>query len=260
MNIIKSITARWDNLLLRNYRLIGNGRSLSRLHNTQLGKRCFIVGNGPSLRAEDLTMLHEHGEITFAFNRIFQIFDKTPWRPTYFLSQDNLALSTSAREMAEIPAKAKFIPIEAKWYQGISIKGATYFHLVPNDERDYHLFSEDIPSQIYNSTTVAYTAIQLAVWMGFKEIYLIGTDHHFHTTRDRYGKIHIDPNAKDYFADDYNKKRNGEWLPNVDASTMAFESARDYADVHGIKIYNATRGGKLEVFERRDFDSLFELK
>ena len=190
MNPFVSLKAHFQNWILRHFNLTANGRKLARFHNLYLGQRCFVVGNGPSLRADDLSTLHEHGEITFAFNRIFQIFDRTPWRPTYFLSQDNLALSTSAAEMSEIPAKAKFIPIEAKWYQGVTIEGATYFHLVPNNERDYHLFSNDIPSRIYNSTTVAYTAIQLAVWMGFKEIYLIGTDHHFHTTRDRYGKIH----------------------------------------------------------------------
>lgn len=257
MNITASIKSRVRNVALRYFKFTTNGRKLKELQNKHKGQRCFIVGNGPSLRIEDLTTLHNHGEVTFAFNRIFQIFDKTPWRPYYFISQDSLALTTSAEEMSDIPAKAKFIPIEAKWYQGIQIEGAVYFHLTPNDEKDYHLFSKSIPSMIFNSTTVAYTAIQLAVWMGFKEIYLIGTDHHFHTTRDRHGKIHIDSNAKDYFADDYNKKRNGEWLPNVDASTMAFESAKAYADSMGISIFNATRGGKLEVFERRDFDNLF---
>ena len=39
--------------------------------------------------------------------------------------------------------------------------------------------------------------------------------------------------------------------------SLAYKAARKYADAHGIKIYNATRGGKLEVFERVDFDSLF---
>lgn len=48
------------------------------------GKRCFLIGNGPSLRAEDLTRLHEAGEITFAFNRIYNIFDQTPWRPSFY--------------------------------------------------------------------------------------------------------------------------------------------------------------------------------
>ena len=36
----------------------------------------------------------------------------------------------------------------------------------------------------------------------------------------------------------------------------AFQSAKLYAENHGIKIYNATRGGKLEIFERADFDLL----
>ena len=39
---------------------------------------------------------------------------------------------------------------------------------------------------------------------------------------------------------------------------LAYQSAKKYADAHGIKIYNATRGGNLEVFERVDFDSLFK--
>lgn len=43
----------------------------------------------------------------------------------------------------------------------------------------------------------------------------------------------------------------------LDFATMAFEKAKEYADGHGIKIYNATRGGKLEVFERVNFDALF---
>lgn len=257
MNITNSVKVRFRLLQLNFWGFCKEGLYLRKFHNYHQEKRCFIIGNGPSLNADDLTKLHEHGEISFAFNRIFQIFPKTPWRPTYFVSQDNLSLSTSAKEIENIPAMAKFIPIESHWYEGINIKGATYFHLVPNREDDYSLFSEDIAKEIYGSTTVAYTAIQIAAYMGFKEIYLIGVDHHFHTTRDRTGKIHIDETAKDYFADDYNKLRKGEWLPNVDCSTMAFESACTYANAHGIRIYNATRGGKLEVFPRIDFDSLF---
>ena len=37
----------------------------------------------------------------------------------------------------------------------------------------------------------------------------------------------------------------------------AYKIAKKYAETHGIKIYNATRGGEMEVFERVDFDSLF---
>ncbi|MBQ4379398.1 MAG: hypothetical protein II821_09430 [Treponema sp.] len=42
-----------------------------------------------------------------------------------------------------------------------------------------------------------------------------------------------------------------------DFATNAFFAAKRYADEHGVRILNATRGGKIEVFERVDFDSLF---
>jgi len=257
MALLESIKARYHNFAIKHFKFSNRGRKLKAFKNRAQKERCFIIGNGPSLRAGDLTKLHENDETSFAFNRIFQIFPQTSWRPTFFVSQDNLSLSTSAKEMEEIPAKAKFIPIESHWFNNINLKDAYYFHLAPNCD-DYGLFSDDISEAIYGSTTVAFTAIQIAVYMGFKEIYLLGIDHHFHTTRDRNGKIHVDNNAKDYFADDYNKLRQGEWLPNVDCSTMAFETAKKYADAHGIKIYNATRGGKLEVFPRVDFDKLFD--
>ena len=44
----------------------------------------------------------------------------------------------------------------------------------------------------------------------------------------------------------------------MDLQLAGYQKAKQYADAHGIKIYNATRGGKLEVFPRVDFDSLFE--
>ncbi len=37
---------------------------------------------------------------------------------------------------------------------------------------------------------------------------------------------------------------------------MAYMSLREYAKEHGIRVLNATRGGKLEVFERVNFDKL----
>ncbi len=40
----------------------------------------------------------------------------------------------------------------------------------------------------------------------------------------------------------------------------AFNVAKEYADQNGVKIYNATRGGMLESFERIDLDSLFSNK
>jgi hypothetical protein len=67
-----------------------------------------------------------------------------------------------------------------------------------------------------------------------------------------YGKKHSGHYVSDYDPEDFNS------LLSVDKTTKAYQSAKAYADAHGIKVYNATRGGKLEVFERVDFDSLFD--
>ena len=119
------------------------------------------------------------------------------------------------------------------------------------------MFSDNIAKYVVNSKTVVFTAIQFAVYMGMKEIYLMGVDHHFHTSINSQGEIVVDPTAKDYFSDDYNRDRENLYIPNTDLSTLTYVAAKEYADTHGIEIYNATRGGKLEVFPRVDFDFLF---
>ena len=91
--------------------------------------------------------------------------------------------------------------------------------------------------------------------MGFSKIYLIGVDHKYSIEVTPDGHIKRNAGVEDYF----DKKQNGCFAnpPQTYRSTMAYQAARKYADDHGIKIYNATRGGELEVFERVDFDSLF---
>lgn len=258
MNPINSIQAHFLNYKSKHFDVFPDGKALLRLKGIHTGKRCFLIGNGPSLRASDLDVLDRSGELSFAFNRIYHIFDQTAWRPTYYISQDGKMLAGCADEVAQIPARMKFIPAELKWYEGISIPDTQLFHIVNRTvEENIPDFSENIAKEVINSKTVVYTAVQFAVYMGIREIYLIGVDHHFHTSINAKGEIVVDPAAKDYFAEKYNEDREQLYIPNTDISTLTFVAAKNYADKHGIRIFNATRGGKLEVFERVDFDSLF---
>ena len=258
MNIIKSINAHFLNYKAAHFDKFPEGKALARLKNIHKNSRCFIIGNGPSLRASDLEKLRASGDICFAFNRIFHIFDQTLWRPTYYISQDGKMLSGCMDEVSQIDASIKFVPAELKWYEGINISGVWPFHIVNQEiEENIPAFSEDIDKYVCNSKTVVYTAIQIAVYMGIRDIYLIGVDHHFHTSMNANGEIVVDPTAKDYFSEKYNRDKEKLYIPNTDISTLTFVAAKRYADEHGINIYNATRGGKLEVFVRKEFDSLF---
>ncbi|MFR9211410.1 MAG: 6-hydroxymethylpterin diphosphokinase MptE-like protein [Intestinibacter bartlettii] len=221
------------------------------------GQRCFIIGNGPSLNVNDLEKLKN--EITFGFNRIYYIFNKTDWRPTFYCSEDLKIIQNSVKEINDLDIKDKFIPLIIKEDYGINIDSAIYFNQRYKPEKQIvPSFSENIVKKIDCGSTVTYTAIQIAAYMGFKEIYLIGVDHSFARYINEKGEIVEDKNLKDYFCEEYNKDKEKLDIPTTVVSTLAYQKAEEYSRQHGFRIYNATRGGKLEVFERVDFDKLFD--
>jgi hypothetical protein len=129
----------------------------------------------------------------------------------------------------------------------------------PQEENGKPLqFSDEVPRLLYNSSTGMYTAAQFAAYMGFKEIYLIGVDHHFHISKNSRGEIVVDNSVKDYFTDKYNEDKDKLYIPNTEKSTLTYVAMKEQCEKREIRVYNATRGGKLEVFERVDFDLLFE--
>ena len=260
IRISASIQARFIRpWMLKHFPATAHGKQLKEYENRFEGRRCFLIGNGPSLRAEDLTRLHEAGEITFGFNRIYNIFDQTPWRPTFYISQDEKMLGGCVDEVNGQDMGEKFIPIQLNWWNDIAIDGARYFNILPQDTEDPMAFgfSDDIASGIYHSGTGMYTAAQIAAYMGFKEIYFIGVDHHFRISQNSKGEVVVDNTVKDYFTEKYNEDKANLYIPNTEKSTLTYVAMKRHCDSRGIRIFNATRGGKLEVFPRRDFDSLF---
>lgn len=232
-----------------------NGRYLSSLKNIHLNHRCFIIGNGPSLTTNDLNYLKN--EITFAFNRIYYVFDRTEWRPTYYFSEDDKTIFKSKDEINNLRIEKKFFPVNFPRDYNIHFEDSNYYIFKFGDRNIEPKFSVDIVRGIYWGNTVAYTAIQMAVYMGIKEIFLLGIDHNFSKMMNDKGEIVLDKSVKDYFTEEYNADKDDLYIPNVEVSTRAFAAAKKYADKNNLKIYNATRGGKLEIFERVDFDNLF---
>ena len=109
----------------------------------------------------------------------------------------------------------------------------------------YHAkFSGDAYDIVYDGYSIAYSCIELAVYMGFSEIYLLGTDCTY-------------LGEKEHFVDSGVEDRSRKFAtPKL---IVGYEAAKEYADTHNIKIYNATRGGVLEVFERVNLDEVLEV-
>lgn len=216
---------------------------LQSFRNIHTGKRCFIVATGPSLLMEDLNVLKRNREICFSVNSIYKAFDKTKWRPDYYVVSDvNFMLENEAVvDSMDLPCKLVADQCMDFW---------KYKH--DSQTIQYHLgalfpcydFSEDISRVSYMGGTVTYVCFQMAVYMGFREIYLLGVDCNY--DKGSQNNHFIKEDKPDHM-------NHG-----VDTMLVAYQSAKKYADENGIKIYNATRGGMLEVFERVEFDSLFK--
>ena len=134
-----------------------------------------------------------------------------------------------------------------------------YFYINYNRDKDEkYSFSTDISKQINCRGTVTFTCMQIAAYMGFSEIYLIGVDHNYQKIIDDNGNIVEDKSVNDYFCEKYDEDIKDIAVHNMGNNTRAYIDAKKYCDENKkTTIYNATRGGKLEVFKRVNFDELF---
>ncbi len=255
MHPLKSIEARTQNWILRHFRHTGHGRKMAKLRNSHLGESCFIIGNGPSLTVQDLDTLCRLGIDTFAVNRIYQIFPQTQWRPAYYVNTDHVLIRDKLDEVAKIPAEIKFIPLQNKYYHGISVAGATYFFRNDRREKDQSEgFSLNCTNQVNIRGTVTIDCIQLAMHLGYKNIYLLGIDHNFDKIITENGEVIIDPSVKNYFVEGYDADVAGEVVHDLGTTTKAYYDVRRFVDKTDVTIYNASRKTKLDAFPRVSFE------
>lgn len=225
---------------------------LAQLKNMYSGKRCFIIATGPSLRSEDILALRN--EYTFTMNAMCLKYEELKWTPTFYVIQD-VAVFQKLKDNIHNP-NIKYIFVDGR-HKKHCIKHSNWRffpRLSSYNSYDAYFrniykakFSNDIHSVVYDGFTVTCSAIQIAAYMGFKEIYLLGCDCGY--SEDK---------SKRYFVD------HGVVAKHLDTSTErmfeGYSVAKKYADSNEIKIFNATRGGKLEIFPRVDFDKIQLIK
>lgn len=218
------------------------------IHN---GKRIFIIATGPSLKISDLEILKMHNEITMSMNYIYYAFEKTQWRPNYYVVSDGNGI----RDYEKLAYKEKWFENTEKFFSDNYLEfwnnsiDSTYhcFRQIQNSSEIE--FSSDCSDFVCSGLTVVYSCLQLAVYMGFKEIFLLGCDFSF--------SPNFDSNNDHFYGTCDKGVPKGSYTFNYEFVLKSYEKAKKYGDANGISIYNATCGGKLEVFKRVKFDRLF---
>lgn len=228
-----------------------NLRRLSSLRDAHRGQRCFVIGNGPSLRNTDLSKLKQ--EFTFGLNRIYLLFPELGFRTTFLVAINRLVLEQVGNELLSFPGSL-FLPWSARTH--IAAAPSANLHFLQTGCRRPS-FNGDSRRPIWSGTTVTYVALQLAYHMGFEQVILVGVDHSFSTQGPPHKEVTSEGEDPNHFDPNYFGKGFRWQLPDLATSELAYKLARDAYGTTGRQVLDATVGGQLQVFPKVDYSSLF---
>lgn len=227
-----------------------NRLRLASLRDKYRGRRAFIFGGGPSLRRTDVRLLKD--EVTIASNAIFLIFDEMGYKPTFLTVEDRLVAEDRAASLNDIRGTTKVFPRDLR--QFLRPDEDTLYIDFRRNYAGFPSFSERFEDVVYWGGTVTMLNLQLAFHLGCDPIYLLGFDHEYKVpakldsvviTSQRADDNHFHP---DYFGPGF------RWHdPRLDRMEAGYRIARTHFESAGRRVFNATSGGKLEVFPRADF-------
>ena len=225
----------------------GHREKLLAYRNLHKGRRAFVIGNGPSVRLEDLELLQN--EVTFCCNRFHLAYPLLKFRPSHTVIADSHMLETFGNEIAtdcnsDLMVGAAYLPrnLEKK-FTWIRLRNRAPFQ-----------FNFDLTSPLAPGGSVIVVALQAAFYMGIREIYLYGIDHDFSFLRQTMDTDFVSGEGNHFIP---NYRSGKSWHPpDVVEIEKALATCRSFYEAQGGRILNMTRSGKLNVFERASFDQI----
>lgn len=236
-----------------------NKKQLALMMNSHLGERCFVVCNGPSLKTEDLDMISENKVYSIGINYISRIYDKTKWRPDLLIRNERGLPSKQHIAVNRIKESALILKNKRDYLTSKFFPGNKVYASIDGNRKylDTPKFSVDASKILYSVGTSTYLALEMAYHLGFREIYIIGCDMSYAVNLAKDGTIYYNKEGKNYFFEDDNSIPKDIYPNPTWEQIVALDFADKFSRENGFRIYNATRGGCCESFERVDFDSLF---
>lgn len=232
-----------------------NNDRLMALKDRHRGRRAFLIGNGPSLRIEDLDRLKD--EITFASNKIFLAFDSTTWRPTYYTAADIVVARNIGTKMRGLELTKVYNCSVHSFFA--DEPGVTFSNpMTTEGEAEW-----DPVKGIRAGHSVLNYDLKLAFWMGIREAVVIGCDFDFKIPAVQTGEVVagntvlVSDGEQNHFHPDYRLPGEQWTFPHLGRQREEFAHALGFYRRHGGAVVNASRRTKLDVWPRADFDGLF---
>ncbi|HKO60189.1 MAG TPA: hypothetical protein VJV03_03430 [Pyrinomonadaceae bacterium] len=229
------------------------------------GRRCFVIGNGPSLREQDLSPLVN--EITLVTNSFYlHPIVGEHWQPSYyFLSdpayfEDSTDLSLYRQLTGKIRSAPVFVPHRARDFflnHAVLPPERTYYIAVQEGLDKVWSGKPDLTQVIPGAWTVVQSAIMAAMYMGCSRIYLLGLDHDWLSHGGQHLNFYSEQSVESQPAGNLPGWTYKRLMESMMTMWTIYEMIQKTSQAEGIQIINATRGGFLDVFKRADFDTLF---
>lgn len=213
----------------------------SKFHNC----RCIVIGNGPSLNEMDLGILED--EYTFGLNRIYLLFEEWGFETTFLVSTNGFVLHQFADDLRNVG----------------SLKFFNWLHRDPFNADSRTVFLCARPSQRINGNilkgyysgagTVTNLALEIAYFLGFSEVILIGVDHTYKETGESGLPVISQGSDQNHFSPNYFGKGTVWQLPNFHAMEHGYRMIRELYKQDERIIVDGTVGGKLDIFPKVNF-------
>jgi len=221
---------------------------LGQLAGRHAGEAAWLIGNGPSVRTEDLDRLA--GRLTFGFNRFYLAHPQTSLRPTYTVVGDQQMIEDFGQSIVDESGGTVLVAHTAP-------PGLLGDYLWVRQKSLYPpLFSQAADRVVCSGGSTPYVAMQIAYFMGVRKFYFYGADFSFSfvPSGEAGDKFRVAAGDGNHFITNY--RAGKPWCPpSFKDIAASFLVARLVMEGEGGFIRNVTRGGLLEMFEREDFDA-----
>jgi len=200
------------------------------------GERCFVLGNGPSLENVDFSLLE--GAVTFGMNGIF----KNTWgfMPDYYVCVNPMLLNQWGRQIMELDT-VRFL---SEIPNAPELEGETVWMDTSLREPK---FTYEMDQPIWEGYTVTFVCLQLAYYMGFEEVIMLGVDHDYGVVEQPNRLVVQEGEDAHHWGNNYFEEGLKWHTPDLKMNELAYSLAKNaYKDRY---LYNASVRTALETID-----------
>lgn len=228
-----------------------NRARLAGRRSSEAGYTGVLIGTGPSLRSLDLRRLNQLP--TIGCNKLFLLDDIYFFRPRHLVIEDRLVLEDSAGPLAAYRGSAKWYPIDR-----LLIDDADLYFPLWRSYDSFPRFAQDFSQDVFGGSTVSYIMLQLAAFLGWTRILLVGMDGNGALPCATYdGPVgrSMEPD-QNHFDPRYYGPGQRFHSPRPEVAATALNSAAQHLDELGIEIFNCSPCSTIDAFPRRSLEEL----